>query len=147
VQKILYIDMDGVLVDFTSGLVRVPSDVQRAYEGREDEIPGISKASKPPSSQYRVPLQRSRRSSMASSLMASTIPGVADGRCRVAVRPCDGARPGCRFLGRRGPEGASRRQVGRRRVGAAVKVPAHGKSLARGHVNQTCDARPLLRLA
>jgi 5'-nucleotidase len=41
VQKILYIDMDGVLVDFKSGLERIPPDVRREYEGREDDIPGI----------------------------------------------------------------------------------------------------------
>jgi 5'(3')-deoxyribonucleotidase len=39
--KILYIDMDGVLVDFQSGLDRVREKVLREYEGREDEIPGI----------------------------------------------------------------------------------------------------------
>ena len=39
--KILYIDMDGVLVDFQSGLDRVREKVMREYEGREDEIPGI----------------------------------------------------------------------------------------------------------
>jgi 5'(3')-deoxyribonucleotidase len=39
--KILYIDMDGVLVDFRSGLDRVRERVRSEYEGREDEIPGI----------------------------------------------------------------------------------------------------------
>ena len=39
--KILYIDMDGVLVDFQSGLDRSREDALREYEGREDEIPGI----------------------------------------------------------------------------------------------------------
>jgi 5'(3')-deoxyribonucleotidase len=41
VRKILYIDMDGVLVDFQSGLDRVPADTRRAYAGHEDDIPGI----------------------------------------------------------------------------------------------------------
>ena len=40
-KKILYIDMDGVLVDFASGLERVPAEIRDKYEGREDEIPGI----------------------------------------------------------------------------------------------------------
>ena len=40
-RKILYIDMDGVLVDFQSGLDRVPADVQAEYKGHEDDIPGI----------------------------------------------------------------------------------------------------------
>jgi len=40
-KKILYIDMDGVLVDFKSGLRRIPANVRPEYEGREDEIPGI----------------------------------------------------------------------------------------------------------
>jgi len=41
VPKILYLDMDGVLVDFQSGLDRVPAATRRAYEGKEDDIPGI----------------------------------------------------------------------------------------------------------
>jgi 5'-nucleotidase len=39
--KILYIDMDGVLADFESGLARVPAETQRAYLGREEDIPGL----------------------------------------------------------------------------------------------------------
>lgn len=40
-KKILYIDMDNVLVDFRSGLRRVPEAARSAYAGREDDIPGI----------------------------------------------------------------------------------------------------------
>lgn len=40
-RKILYLDMDGVLVDFESGLRRVPEDVQRDYGDHRDRIPGI----------------------------------------------------------------------------------------------------------
>jgi 5'-nucleotidase len=40
-KKILYLDMDGVLVDFESGLVRVPAEVRSEYEGRADRIPGV----------------------------------------------------------------------------------------------------------
>ena len=40
-MKILYIDMDNVLVDFPSGINRLPEDIQGEYEGRLDEVPGI----------------------------------------------------------------------------------------------------------
>ena len=40
-MKILYIDMDNVLVDFPSGIARTPEHVQDQYEGRLDEVPGI----------------------------------------------------------------------------------------------------------
>jgi 5'(3')-deoxyribonucleotidase len=39
--KLLYVDMDNVLVDFPSGVTRLAPDVVRAYEGRLDEVPGI----------------------------------------------------------------------------------------------------------
>jgi 5'(3')-deoxyribonucleotidase len=40
-KKILYFDMDGVLVDFVSGVRRLPPKAFREYEGRLDEVPGI----------------------------------------------------------------------------------------------------------
>jgi 5'-nucleotidase len=40
-KKVVYVDMDNVLVDFPSAFSRVPEGVLRAYEGRLDEIPGI----------------------------------------------------------------------------------------------------------
>ena len=40
-RRIVYVDMDGVLVDFASGLERVAAETRDKYEGREDEIPGI----------------------------------------------------------------------------------------------------------
>jgi 5'(3')-deoxyribonucleotidase len=40
-RKIVYVDMDGVLVDFDSGLSKIPDDVLTAYRGKEDDIPGI----------------------------------------------------------------------------------------------------------
>tara|TARA_A100001037_G_scaffold290110_1_gene302571 strand:- start:435 stop:884 length:450 start_codon:yes stop_codon:yes gene_type:complete len=40
-KKILYLDMDNVLVDFPSGLTRMPEETQREYEDRADEIPGV----------------------------------------------------------------------------------------------------------
>ncbi|HPQ35720.1 MAG TPA: 2-C-methyl-D-erythritol 4-phosphate cytidylyltransferase, partial [Tenuifilaceae bacterium] len=40
-QKILYIDMDGVLVDFESGLDQVDQKTKEQYKGRLDEIPNI----------------------------------------------------------------------------------------------------------
>lgn len=40
-KKILYIDMDNVIVDFKSGLDRVSEELRDQYRGDEDEIPGI----------------------------------------------------------------------------------------------------------
>ena len=40
-KKILYIDMDNVLVDFQYGLDQIPEDIKKKYKGDEDEIPGI----------------------------------------------------------------------------------------------------------
>lgn len=40
-KKILYVDMDNVLVDFESAVARVAPDIQRRYAGRLDDIPGI----------------------------------------------------------------------------------------------------------
>jgi len=40
-KKILYIDMDNVLVDFRSGVDRLAADVKHEYEGRLDEVHGI----------------------------------------------------------------------------------------------------------
>jgi 5'(3')-deoxyribonucleotidase len=41
VKKIVYVDMDGTLVDFMSARPRVPDDVWLRYLGHEDDIPGI----------------------------------------------------------------------------------------------------------
>ena len=40
-KKILYIDMDNVLVDFPSGIARIDSSLRKEYEERLDEVPGI----------------------------------------------------------------------------------------------------------
>ena len=41
-RKIVYVDMDDVLVDFQSGLRKVDPAVRAQYpEGKEDDIPGI----------------------------------------------------------------------------------------------------------
>ena len=40
-KKILYFDMDNVLVDFPSGIAQLNPDTQKEYEGRLDEVPGI----------------------------------------------------------------------------------------------------------
>jgi len=45
--KILYVDMDNVLVDFASGIEKVSQMKQIEYEGRLDEIPGIFSLMKP----------------------------------------------------------------------------------------------------
>lgn len=40
-SKILYIDMDNVLVDFPSGIARLPKEIVAEYDERLDEVPGI----------------------------------------------------------------------------------------------------------
>lgn len=40
-MKTLYIDMDGVLVDFQSGIDQLSEEVKNEYEDRLDEVPGI----------------------------------------------------------------------------------------------------------
>ncbi len=40
-RKILYLDMDNVLVDFSSGIARLGEETRREYEGRLDEVRGI----------------------------------------------------------------------------------------------------------
>ncbi len=40
-KKILYVDMDNVLVDFPSAFPRLPQETLEEYRDREDEIPGI----------------------------------------------------------------------------------------------------------
>ena len=40
-KKILYVDMDGVLVDFQSGIDKLNSEDRIKYNGRYDEVPNI----------------------------------------------------------------------------------------------------------
>ena len=40
-KKILYLDMDNVLVDFPSAFARLPEETLREYGEDKDEIPGI----------------------------------------------------------------------------------------------------------
>ena len=40
-KKILYIDMDNVIVDFKSGIMRLSQEVQREFAGNLDDVPGI----------------------------------------------------------------------------------------------------------
>ena len=40
-KKRVYIDMDDVLVDFQSGLDKIPEEIKQKYKDDEDEIPGI----------------------------------------------------------------------------------------------------------
>jgi putative 5''''(3'''')-deoxyribonucleotidase len=40
-KPIVYIDMDGTLVDFVSAFDRVEPEILREYGGRPDDIPGI----------------------------------------------------------------------------------------------------------
>tara|TARA_Y100000766_G_C18885125_1_gene595459 strand:- start:1429 stop:1869 length:441 start_codon:yes stop_codon:yes gene_type:complete len=45
--KILYVDMDNVLVDFASGIQKVPEKIKIEFDGRLDEIPGIFSLMRP----------------------------------------------------------------------------------------------------
>lgn len=40
-KKILYVDMDNVLVDFPSGISKISKQLQSQYEDRLDEVPNI----------------------------------------------------------------------------------------------------------
>lgn len=40
-QKILYVDMDNVLVDFPSGIAQLDAATIRDFDNRYDEVPGI----------------------------------------------------------------------------------------------------------
>lgn len=40
-KKLLYVDMDNVLVDFPAGVARLSPELVREYDGRLDEVPGI----------------------------------------------------------------------------------------------------------
>ena len=40
-KKILFFDMDNVLVDFQSGIDRLDEATKQAYEGNLDDVPGI----------------------------------------------------------------------------------------------------------
>lgn len=46
-KKRVYIDMDNVLVDFQSGLDKIPEDIKQKYKDDEDEIPGIFELMEP----------------------------------------------------------------------------------------------------
>lgn len=40
-QKILYVDMDGVICDFESAFAKIDPEVLASYRGDEDKIPGL----------------------------------------------------------------------------------------------------------
>lgn len=40
-NKILYIDMDNVLVDFPTGIARIAPELRAEYEGHLNDVPGI----------------------------------------------------------------------------------------------------------
>jgi len=46
-KKILYIDMDNVLVDFQSGIDQLSDETKIIYKGHFDDVPGIFKLMKP----------------------------------------------------------------------------------------------------
>ncbi|MEA2057062.1 MAG: hypothetical protein U9O78_05170 [Patescibacteria group bacterium] len=40
-KKILYVDLDNVLVDFQSGINQLSDEIKKEYESRLDEVPNI----------------------------------------------------------------------------------------------------------
>ena len=46
-KRILYVDMDNVIVDFSSGVEMIPDRLKIEYDGRLDEVPGIFSLMKP----------------------------------------------------------------------------------------------------
>ena len=40
-KKIVYVDMDNVLVDFPSGIAKLSQDLRLKYKDDPDEVPGI----------------------------------------------------------------------------------------------------------
>ncbi len=46
-KDIVYVDMDGVLVDFQSGIDALTDDIRQQYKNRLDEVPGIFSKMKP----------------------------------------------------------------------------------------------------
>ena len=40
-KRILYVDMDNVLVDFPSAFPRISEETKKAFDGRLDDVPGI----------------------------------------------------------------------------------------------------------
>jgi 5'(3')-deoxyribonucleotidase len=46
-KKILYVDMDNVLVDFKSGIEKISKKIQIKYRDKLDEVPGIFRLMKP----------------------------------------------------------------------------------------------------
>lgn len=46
-KKIVYFDMDNILVNFQSGIDAIPIEVQKEYEGHLDDVPGIFSKMKP----------------------------------------------------------------------------------------------------
>ena len=46
-KKILYFDMDGVLVDNLSGIAQLSSEIRKEYEGRLYAVPGVYSLMKP----------------------------------------------------------------------------------------------------
>ncbi|MFA4995413.1 MAG: hypothetical protein WC521_08960 [Bdellovibrionales bacterium] len=41
IKKILYVDMDNVLVDFESGIARLPAEIVQKFKGHLDDAPDI----------------------------------------------------------------------------------------------------------
>lgn len=48
-RKRIYFDMDGVLVNFDSGIAKLSEETKEEYKGRLDEVPGIFSLMEPAS--------------------------------------------------------------------------------------------------
>ena len=46
-RKRIFFDMDGVLVDFESGVAKLSEETKEEYKGRIDEVPGVFALMKP----------------------------------------------------------------------------------------------------
>ena len=46
-KKIVYIDMDNVLVNFRTGIDKLSDEIKMKYEGNLDDVPGIFRLMEP----------------------------------------------------------------------------------------------------
>ena len=69
-KKIVYVDMDNVLVDFQSGIDAMQDVITSEYDGRIDEVPGIFAQMKPlPGVQLKHTAHYARNTTATSSVL------------------------------------------------------------------------------